>query len=60
MKPEKASFGYEFKIHMPKPAGYFVLWDDYRVECRTKPEQKHIDAMRQAFGWEWVDAGDKA
>ena len=39
----------------PPPAGWFRLWDDFRVAVKTKPDQRHIDNMRDTFGWEWID-----
>lgn len=40
----------------PKPTGKFWLLPDFAVESRApRPEQKHIDAMKETFGFIWED-----
>lgn len=38
-----------------KPAGYWVVSDDFRIETRHKPGRFHRLMMRWLFGWRWED-----
>ena len=42
---------------LPAVTGSLYILPDFCIESHApKPEQKHLDAMLETFGWVWKDA----
>lgn len=37
----------------PQPAGFFVLWEGFKVGAYRRPSLAHRIAVRVLLGWKW-------